>query len=174
MPYDPDLDPVFDEFRSAQADHGAPFPITHDADEKAIRLHTLAFPMDKRVEHDSPPVPASRYDHPEADQGRGLRRRRRLADGGQDPWAPLLVACRLACRARLDGGEGQLDAMGAGNRYPGEVQLILEWRRHSLHHDLCPAYGKVGSNSRTGSFENEIKTDQWLGVTKPLDEEYHS
>ena len=115
------------------------FPITHDADEKAIRLHTLAFPMDKRVEHDSPPVPASRYDHPEADQGRGLRRRRRLADGGQYPCAPLLVACRLACEARLDGGEGQLDAMGAGNQHSGEVQLILGWRGHPLHHDLCPA-----------------------------------
>lgn len=26
MPYDPDLDPVFDEFRSTQADHGARLP----------------------------------------------------------------------------------------------------------------------------------------------------
>ena len=66
--YDPDLAPVFDEFRSTQADHGAPFPITHDADEKAIRLHTPAFSMDKHAEHDSPPVLASGYDHPEADQ----------------------------------------------------------------------------------------------------------
>lgn len=114
------------------------FPITHDADGKAIRLHTPAFSMDKRAEHDSPPFLASGYDHPEADQGRGLRRRGRSVHGGQDPCAPLLVACRLACRARLDGGDGQMDTTGAENRSPGEVQLILEWREHSLHHDLCP------------------------------------
>lgn len=38
------------------------FPITHDADEKAIRLHTPAFSMEKRAEHDSPPVLASGYE----------------------------------------------------------------------------------------------------------------
>ena len=94
------------------------FHITHDADEKAICLHTPAFSMDKRAEHDSPPVLASGYDHPEADQDE-------VCDVEGVRWMEAKIPVRrFSWPAFWLAGRGSTGAMGRWTQWAPKIDLL--------------------------------------------------
>ena len=149
-------------------------PITHDAAEGAVRLRTLAFPMDARPEHDS-----RLFRHQAAViQGQTLDE----VCGVEGVWRmeAKIPVRRFSWPAFWLAGRGSTGAKGSWTQWPPEIDILEKFNYSwggadtAFTTTFAQHYGKVGSNSRVGSFGNEIETDQWLGVTKPLDEEYHS
>ena len=149
-------------------------PIAYDAAEKAVRLHTLAFPTDGRPEMD----------------GKLFRHQAAMLNGqtmdevcgAEGVWRmeAKIPIRRYSWPAFWLVGRGKEGAKGSWTQWPPEID-ILEKFNHAWGAADTPFtttfaqhYGKAGSNTRVGAFGNEIETDQWSGVTKPLDEEYHS
>lgn len=149
-------------------------PISYDAGEKAIRLHTLAFPMDAR-----PEMSGRLFRHQAAMiQGQTLDE----VCGTEGVWRmeAKIPIRRYSWPAFWLIGRGASGAKGSWTQWPPEID-ILEKFNHAWGAADTPFtttfaqhYGKAGSNERIGSFGSEIETGQWSGVTKPLDEEYHS
>ena len=149
-------------------------PVSYDAAEKALRLHTLAFPMDARPEWNG-----KVFRHQAAIiQGQTLDE----VCGAEGVWRmeAKIPIRRYSWPAFWLLGRGPSGAKGSWTQWPPEID-ILEKFNHSWGAADTPYtttfaqhYGKAGSNERTGSFGSEIETNQWAGVTKPLDEEYHS
>lgn len=149
-------------------------PITHDAAEKAIRLHTLAFPLDRRAEHDS-----RLFRHQAAIiQGQTMDE----VCGTEGVWRmeAKIPVRRFSWPAFWLVGRGSAGAKGSWTQWPPEIDILEKFNYAWGAADtpftttFAQHYGKAGSNTRVGAFGNEIETDQWLGVKKPLDEEYHS
>ena len=149
-------------------------PISYDADENAVRLHTLAFPMDARPEWN----------------GRLFRHQAAIIQGQtMDDVCGIEGVWRMEAKIPIRRyswpafwlvGRGPSGAKGSWTQWPPEID-ILEKFNHAWGAADTPFtttfaqhYGKAGSNERAGSFGSEIETNQWAGVTAPLDEGYHS
>lgn len=149
-------------------------PISYDAAEKALRLHTLAFPMDAR-----PELNDRLFRHQAATiQGQTLDD----VCGADGVWRmeAKIPIRRYAWPAFWLVGRGPSGARGSWTQWPPEID-IMEKFNHAWGAADTPFtttfaqhYGNAGSSTRVGSFGSEIETDQWGGVQKPLDEEYHS
>ena len=153
---------------------GTVTPIAHDPVEQAVRLHTLAYPMDQRVEYNN-----KLFRHQAV-----MLNGQTLDDvcGAEGVWRmeAKIPIRRYSWPAFWLCGRGANARKGSWATWPPEID-ILEKFNHAWGAADTPFtttfaqhYGKAGSNERVGAFGNEIETDQWLGVTKPLDEEYHS
>ena len=139
-----------------------------------MRLHTLAYPMDQRVEYNN-----KLFRHQAV-----MLNGQTLDDvcGAEGVWRmeAKIPIRRYSWPAFWLCGRGANARKGSWATWPPEID-ILEKFNHAWGAADTPFtttfaqhYGKAGSNERVGAFGNEIETDQWLGVTKPLDEEYHS
>ena len=153
---------------------GTVTPIALDAAEGAVRLHTRAYPMDQRVEYN----------------GKLFRHQAVMLNGqtldevcgAEGVWRmeAKIPIRRYAWPAFWLVGRGSSGAKGSWTQWPPEID-ILEKFNHAWGAADTPFtttfaqhYGKAGSSTRAGSFGSEVETDQWAGVTKPLDEDYHS
>ena len=153
---------------------GAQIPIRYDAAEDAVRLHTVAFEDAQRLEHQSvlyrhQAVMLNGQTMDEVCGAEGVWRMEAKIPIRRYSW-PAFWLCGRGANARK----------GSWATWPPEID-ILEKFNHAWGAADTPFtttfgqhYGKAGTNSRVGAFGNEIETDQWSGVTKPLDEEYHS
>ena len=153
---------------------GAVTPIAHDPIEQAVRLHTLAYPVDQRVEYNNKlfrhqAVMLNGQTLDEVCGAEGVWRMEAKIPIRRYSW-PAFWLC----------GRGANAKKGSWATWPPEID-ILEKFNHAWGAADSPFtttfaqhYGKAGSNERAGSFGSEIETNQWAGVTKPLDEGYHS
>lgn len=149
-------------------------PIAYDAAEKAVRLHTLAFPMDARPEMD----------------GKLFRHQAVMLNGqtldevcgSEGVWRmeAKIPVRRYSWPAFWLIGRGSQGAKGGWTQWPPEID-ILEKFNHAWGAADTPYtttfaqhYGKAGSNNRAGSFGSEIEVNQWLPGTGALNEGYHS
>lgn len=149
-------------------------PISHDATEKAMRLHTLAFPMEARPEHNG-----KLFRHQAAViQGQTLDEV--CGNGGVWRMEAKIPIRRYSWPAFWLIGRGAAGARGSWTAWPPEID-ILEKFNHAWGAADTPFtttfaqhYGKAGSNFRLGSFGSEIEVNQWIPGTAPLNEAYHS
>ena len=149
-------------------------PIGHDPAEKALRLHTLAFPMEARPEHDS-----RLFRHQAAViQGQTMDE----VCGAEGVWRmeAKIPIRRYSWPAFWLVGRGSSGAKGSWTQWPPEID-ILEKFNHAWGAADTPFtttfaqhYGNVGSNNRVGAFGGEIEANQWLPGTGALNEGYHS
>lgn len=149
-------------------------PIAYDAAEKALRLHTLAFPMEARAEFES-----RLFRHQAAViQGQTMDE----VCGAEGVWRmeARIPIRRYSWPAFWLVGRGATGAKGSWTQWPPEID-ILEKFNHAWGAADTPYtttfaqhYGKVGSNNRVGAFGSEIEANQWLPGTGPLNEGYHS
>ena len=149
-------------------------PNRYDAGEKALRLHTLAFPMDARPEYDS-----QSFRHQAAMiQGQTLNE----VCGAEGVWRmeAKIPIRRYSWPAFWLIGRGASGAKGSWTQWPPEID-ILEKFNHAWGAADTPFtttfaqhYGNAGSNSRKGVIGQEIEVNQWLPGTGPLHEGYHS
>ena len=153
---------------------GADKPISPDAAERALRLHTRAFVDAERLEWQS------RLFRHQAAMINGQTMDEVCGVEGVWRMEAKIPVRRYSWPAFWLIGRGASGAKGSWTQWPPEID-ILEKFNHAWGAADTPFtttfaqhYGKAGSNARAGSFGNEIETDQWSGVTKPLDEEYHS
>lgn len=149
-------------------------PISYDAAEGALRLHTLAFPMDARAEHDS-----RLFRHQAAViQGQTMDE----VCGAEGVWRmeAKIPIRRYSWPAFWLVGRGASGAKGSWTQWPPEIDILEKfnyaWGAADTAYTTTFAqhYGKVGSNSRVGAFGGEIEANQWLPGTGPLNEGYHS
>lgn len=147
-------------------------PISYDAGERAIRLHTVAFPQ--KVEADGRLFP----------QQAAIIQGQTLDDvcGVEGVWRMVakIPNRRYSWPAFWLAGRGSQGAKGGYTQWPPEID-ILEKFNYAWGAADTPFtstfgqhYGNAGSNSRIGNFGNEIDTRQWLGDAAPMDEAYHS
>ena len=153
---------------------GAVTPIAIDTTEGAVRLHTRAYPMDQHVEYNSKlfrhqAVMLNGQTLDEVCGAEGVWRMEAKIPIRRYSW-PAFWLC----------GRGANAKKGSWATWPPEID-ILEKFNHAWGAADTPFtttfaqhYGKAGSNERAGSFGSEIETNQWSGVTAPLDEGYHS
>lgn len=149
-------------------------PITHDAAEGALRLHTVAFPSDGRVEFEN-----RLFRHQAAViQGQTLDD----VCGAEGVWRieAKIPNRRFSWPAFWLLGRGESGARGSWTQWPPEID-ILEKFNHAWGAADTPFtttfaqhYGNAGSNTRVGAFGNEVEVNEWLPGTGPLDEGYHS
>lgn len=149
-------------------------PISYDAAEGALRLHTLAFPMDARAEHDN-----RLFRHQAAViQGQTLDE----VCGVEGVWRmeAKIPIRRYSWPAFWLVGRGATGAKGSWTQWPPEIDILEKFNYAWGAADtpftttFAQHYGKVGSNSRVGSFGGEIEANQWRPGTGPLNEGYHS
>ncbi len=149
-------------------------PISYDAAEKAVRLHTLAFPMDARAEYNSKlwRHQAVMLNGQTLDEVCGV-------DGVWRMEAKIPIR-RYSWPAFWLIGRGSEGAKGSWTQWPPEID-ILEKFNHAWGAADTPFtttyaqhFGNAGSNSRKGSFGQEIEVNQWLPGTGALHEGYHS
>lgn len=150
-------------------------PISYDAGEDAIRLHTLAFPMDERPEYDS-----RLFRHQAAIiQGQTMDE----ACGTEGVWRMVAKTSRrkYAWPAFWLLGRGPEGAKGSWTHWPPEID-IMEQFNHAwgasqpitgFTTTWCQHFGPAGSNERVGAFGGEVEVDQWMGATGVADD-YHS
>lgn len=149
-------------------------PIAYDPAEKAVRLHTLAFPMDARPELN----------------GRLFRHQAAMLNGQTlDEVCGFEGVWRMEAKIPIRRyswpafwliGRGKDGAKGSWTQWPPEID-ILEKFNHAWGAADTPYtttfaqhFGDAGSNRRKGAIGSEIEVDQWLPGTGPLHEGYHS
>lgn len=150
-------------------------PISYDASEKAVRLHTLAFPTAARPEFDG-----RLFRHQAAViQGQTLDE----VCGVQGVWRMVAKSSRrrYAWPAFWLIGRGAKGADGGASQWPPEID-VFEHFNHAwgaseaitgFNTTFAQHYGNAGSNNRVGSFGSTIEVDQWMGATG-VAEDYHS
>lgn len=149
-------------------------PIAHDAAEGALRLHTLAFPMDNRAEFEG-----KLFRHQAAViQGQTMDE----VCGAEGVWRmeAKIPIRRYSWPAFWLVGRGATGARGSWTQWPPEID-ILEKFNHAWGAADTPFtttfaqhYGNAGSSTRIGTFGGEVEANQWLPGTAPLNETYHS
>lgn len=149
-------------------------PIAYDSTEKALRLRSLAFPADARVEFES-----RLFRHQAAViQGQTMDD----VCGAQGVWRmeAKIPIRRYSWPAFWLLGRGPKGGSGGYTQWPPEID-ILEKFNHSWGAADTPYtttfaqhYGDAGSNRRVGAFGNVVEANQWLPETGPLNEGYHS
>ena len=153
---------------------GADKPISYDPQERALRLHTQAFEDAERLEwesrlfrHQAAMINGQTMD--EVCGAEGVWRMEAKIPVRRFSWPAFWLTGRSANSKR-----------GSWAMWPPEIDILEKFNYAWGGADtpftttFAQHFGKVGSNTRVGAFGNAIETDQWLGVTKPLDEEYHS
>lgn len=149
-------------------------PITHDATENALRLHTLAFPESARAEFDS-----RLFRHQAAIiQGQTMDE----VCGAEGVWRmeAKIPIRRYSWPAFWLVGRGASGARGSWTQWPPEIDILEKFNQSWGSADtpytttFAQHYGDAGSNTRVGSFGNEIEVNQWLPGATALNEGYHS
>lgn len=149
-------------------------PISYDASEDAIRLHTLAFPLDGR-----PEIDGVLYRHQAA-----MIQGQTLDDvcGAEGVWRMVakIPVRRYSWPAFWLAGRGTTGAKGSWTQWPPEIDILekfnYSWGAADTRYTTTFAqhFGNAGSNERIGSFGSEIEVNKWLPGTGPLDSGYHS
>ena len=154
---------------------GAETPISYDASERAVRLHTRAFTDANRLEWNN-----------------RLFRQQAVMLNGQTMDAVCGVEGVWRMEAKIPirryswpafwlVGRSATTKAGSWAMWPPEID-ILEKFNHAWGSADTPYtttfaqhYGPAGKpEEKAGSFGSEIELDQWAGETLPLDQEYHS
>ena len=157
---------------------GALSPIRHDAAEEALRLHTVAFEDAQRLEYQS-----TLYRHQAAMLNGQTMDEVCGAEGVWRMEAKIPIR-RYSWPAFWLCGRGANARKGSWATWPPEID-ILEKFNHVWGAADTPFtttftqhYGKVGKNKAAGTgggaFGSEVEVNQWAGVNRPLDEDYHS
>lgn len=150
-------------------------PISYDAAEDALRLHTLAFPMDARPEFNS-----RLFRHQAVMiQGQTLDN----VCGFEGVWRMVAKTSRrrYAWPAFWLAGRGSSGARGSWTAWPPEIDIMEQFNQAfgsdspitGFTTTFAQHYGDVGSNNRIGSFGGDVEVDKWLGATG-VAEDYHS
>ena len=153
---------------------GADKPISYDAGENALRLHTRAFEDAERLEwdnrlfrHQAAMINGQTMD--EVCGAEGVWRMEAKIPIRRYSWPAFWLVGRSANSKR-----------GSWAMWPPEIDILekfnYSWGAADTPYTTTFAqhFGKVGSNNRVGAFGNEIEVNQWLNELTPLDEEYHS
>ena len=153
---------------------GADKPISYDAGESALRLHTRAFEDAERLEwknrlfrHQAVMINGQTMD--DVCGAEGVWRMVAKIPIRRYSWPAFWLVGRSASSKR-----------GSWAMWPPEIDILEKfyyaWGAADTPYTTTFAqhFGKVGSNNPAGAFGSEIETNQWSGVTAPLDEEYHS
>ena len=150
-------------------------PISYDAAEGAVRLHTLAFPMDARPEfyerlwrHQAVMINGQTMDE---------------VCGFEGVWRMVAKTSRrrYAWPAFWLVGRGETGARGSWTQWPPEIDIMEQfnqvWGSDSpitgFTTTFAQHYGNAGTNERVGVFGGEVEVNQWMGATG-LAEDYHS
>lgn len=147
---------------------GAVNPISYDAAESAIRLHTVAFQDAERIEYNS----------------RLFRHQAAVIQGQKKPdvcgaegvWR---MVAKIPSRAY---SWPAFWLVGLPASWPPEIDILEKfngaWGELDTLYTTTGAqhYGNVGSNTRVGAHGINVETNQWPGVkmTAPIHEGYHS
>ena len=147
---------------------GAVNPISYDAAESAIRLHTVAFQDAERIEYNS----------------RLFRQQAAVIQGQKKPdvcgaegvWR---MVAKIPSRAY---SWPAFWLVGLPASWPPEIDILEKfngaWGELDTLYTTTGAqhYGNVGSNTRVGAHGINVETNQWPGVkmTAPIHEGYHS
>lgn len=149
-------------------------PIAYDAAEKALRLHTLAFPTDARPEFES-----RLFRHQAVIiQGQTMND----VCGVEGVWRmeAKIPIRRYSWPAFWLVGRGTTGAQGSWTQWPPEIDILEKfnhcWGAADTPYTTTFAqhYGNAGSNTRAGTFGSEIEVNHWLPQTPPMNEAYHS
>lgn len=149
-------------------------PITYDSAERALRLHTLAFPTDARAEFDS------RLFRHQASVIQGQTMDDVCGVEGVWRMEAKIPIRRYSWPAFWLLGRGTKGSAGGQTQWPPEIDILekfnYSWGAADTPHTTTFAqhYGDAGSNSRAGSFGGEAEVNQWLPGTGALNESYHS
>lgn len=152
---------------------GSNNPITYDASEDAIRLHTVAFEDNNRIEHDS-----RLWRHQAAViQGQNLDD----VCGIDGVWRMVAKSSvrKYAWPAFWLVGRGYVGEPSKWGFWPPEIDIFehfnQSWGAASTPYTTTFAqhFGNAGSNERKGSFGNEIEVNQWMAASG-IAEDYHS
>ncbi|OJH45179.1 hypothetical protein [Paracoccus sp. SM22M-07] len=151
-------------------------PISYDATEDAIRLHTVAFPMDARPEFQS-----VLYRHQAAMiQGQTIDE----VCGSDGVWRAVVKSSRrrYAWPAFWMVGRGSNGAAGGQTQWPPEIDIFEHFNQTfgsttpitGFQTSASQHYGNAGSNAREGSYGHYPDVDWLFGTTVPIHEGYHS
>lgn len=152
---------------------GSQKPISYDAAEDAIRLHTVAFEDADRIEYDS-----RLWRHQAAViQGQTLDD----VCGVDGVWRMVAKSSirRYAWPAFWLVGRGYVGEPSKWGYWPPEIDIFEHfnsaWGAGSTPYTTTFAqhYGNAGANERKGAFGSEIEVDQWMGASG-IAEDYHS
>ena len=153
---------------------GTDKPISYDMGEAALRLHTRAFEDAERLEWDN------RLFRHQAAMINGQTMDEVCGTEGVWRMEAKIPIRRYSWPAFWLTGRSANSKRGSWAMWPPEIDILEKFNYAWGGADtpftttFAQHYGKTGSNTRVGAFGNVIETDQWLGVTRPLDEEYHS
>lgn len=149
-------------------------PITYDSAENALRLHTHAFPMQERAEHDN------RLFRHQAAVIQGQTMDAVCGTSGVWRMEAKLPIRRYSWPAFWLVGRGPTGAAGSWTAWPPEIDILEKFNQAWGAADtpytttFAQHYGNAGSNVRAGSFGSEIEVNQWIPGTGRLNEGYHS
>lgn len=148
-------------------------PITYDAQENAIRLHTFAAPDDAPLIFD----------------GRVFKHQAAIIQGQTiDDVCGVEGAWQIIAKSPTRQyswpafwllGRGKNGAQGGHTQWPPEIDIMEQFNRswgaaYTPFTTSCGQhYGDAGSNSRKGNRGYIIETDEILGATAANDEAYH-
>lgn len=147
---------------------GAQTPISYDAAENAIRLHTVGFQETERLEYNS-----TLFRHQAAViQGQ----KKPDVCGAQGVWR---MVAKVPSRAY---SWPAFWLVGLPASWPPEIDILEKfngvWGEMDTLYTTTGAqhYGIVGSNNRVGAHGINVEANQWPGVklTTPIHEGYHS
>ena len=153
---------------------GAVTPISYDAGENAVRLHTRAFEDAERLEWQS------RLFRQQAVMLNGQTMDDVCGTEGVWRMEAKIPIRRYSWPAFWLVGRSASSRKGSWAMWPPEIDILEKfnyaWGAADTPYTTTFAqhFGKVGSNNRVGAFGNEIEVNQWLNELTPLDEEYHS
>lgn len=151
-------------------------PISHDPEERALRLHTLAF-----ARRDRPEYQGTRYRHQAA-----VIQGQTLDDlcGSEGVWR-MVAKCpsrRYSWPAFWLLGRGPEGARGGWTQWPPEIDIMEHFNETWGEATGAPGfttswaqhYGPAGSNERVGAFGGEGDIRLLTGARTRTDEDYHS